>query len=88
MMEHLTILGAGLSGLSCAYHFPGESTLYEAKGTLGGTASSLFWQGFTFDYGPHVSFTKDSYVRSLFAKTVNEEYWTKTVSNSNYYEGQ
>lgn len=87
-MKQLTFLGAGLSGLSCAHHFPATSTIYEAKETFGGTASSMFWQGFTFDYGPHVSFTKDSYIRSLFAKTVNEEYWLKNVSNSNYYNGQ
>jgi protoporphyrinogen oxidase len=86
-MKHLTILGAGLSGLSCAYHFTGKSTVYEAKNSFGGTASSFSWQGFTFDYGPHLSFTKDEYVQGLFAKAVEGEYLTQAASNSNYSKG-
>lgn len=86
-MDKLTIIGAGLSGLSCAYHFPDQSTIYEAREAVGGTASSMSWQGFTFDHGPHISFTKDPYVRDLLAKAVNGEFLTKKVLNSNYYQG-
>jgi protoporphyrinogen oxidase len=87
-MDNLHILGGGLSGLSTAYHSEGTSTLYEQKNYVGGTAASMNWEGFTFDYGPHVSFTKDDYIQELFAKTVNNNFLTKKVSNSNYYQGQ
>ncbi len=42
-MDTLIILGAGLAGLSCAYHFQKTSLIYEAKNSLGGTASSMNW---------------------------------------------
>ena len=87
-MKNLYIIGAGLSGLSSAYHFPGKSIIYEQKEDVGGTASSMNWEGFTFDYGPHVSFTKDNYVQDLFAKTVNNQFFTKQVNNSNYCQGR
>ena len=88
IMKNLYIIGAGLSGLSSAYHFPGKSIIYEQKEDVGGTASSMNWEGFTFDYGPHVSFTKDNYVQDLFAKTVNNQFFTKQVNNSNYCQGR
>jgi protoporphyrinogen oxidase len=87
-MKELTILGAGLAGLSCAYHFPQKSLIYEAKDHLGGTASSMQWEGFTYDYGPHVSFTKDEYIKQLFSKSTNGEFFIKNVLNANYYQGQ
>ncbi|TVQ43444.1 MAG: hypothetical protein EA365_12455 [Gloeocapsa sp. DLM2.Bin57] len=86
-MDELTILVAGFSGLSCAYHFPGKTTIYEARDNVGGTAGSMEWEGFTFDYGPHISFTKDTYVQKLLAQGVKDEYVTKQVSNGNYYQG-
>jgi len=87
-LEHLYILGGGLSGLSTAHHSDGQSTIYEKKDSVGGTASSMTWRGFTFDYGPHVSFTNDKYVKELLAKSIDNEFWTKEVSNSNYYQGK
>ncbi|WP_107667860.1 NAD(P)/FAD-dependent oxidoreductase [Cyanothece sp. BG0011] len=86
-MEHLTILGAGFSGLSSAYHFSGKSTLYEKRDSFGGTASSMQWKDFVFDYGPHVSFTKDTYVKDLLAKAVDGEFFIKKALTGNYYQG-
>ena len=86
-MKKLIILGGGLSGLSCAYHFPWKSSVYEARETLGGTASSMEWNGFIYDYGPHVSFTNDEYIKKLFEDTVNGEFFTRKVLSSNYYKG-
>lgn len=86
-MSKLCILGAGLSGLSCAYHYSGKSVIYETKSNVGGTASSIVWNGFTFDHGPHVSFTNDEYVKNLFAETAKENFLTQKAYNSNYYKG-
>lgn len=86
-MNKLHILGGGLSGLSCAFHFKGESVIYESKSMLGGTASSIHWNGFTYDYGPHVSFTNDQYVKNLFANAIDNEYFTHKVLNANYFKG-
>lgn len=64
-LPKLTILGAGLAGLSLAYHYKGESEIFEQDSKLGGTASSEIYDNFVFDHGPHLSFTKDKYVISL-----------------------
>ncbi len=52
MVHETIILGAGLSGLSAAYHsgFP----IYEARDRAGGTADSIRKNGFVFDIGIHI----------------------------------
>ena len=69
LYPELTILGAGLSGLSLAYHYPGKSTIFEKLDKIGGTARTEEENGFYYDYGPHVSFTTDPYVISLFSQS-------------------
>jgi protoporphyrinogen oxidase len=44
--------------------------------------------GFTWDEGIHVSFTKHDYVRELFAESVNEELEEYPVRTVNYFQGQ
>ena len=56
-----TILGAGLSGLSVADHLNKQGIsfrLYESKSHGGGHIYSEKINGFIWDEGPHVSFTK------------------------------
>lgn len=84
MNRHLTIIGAGLSGLAAAYFWEGEAVVYEATGRVGGAALSLTRNGFTFDRGPHVSFTRDETVRELFARSVDGNFHTKQVACCNY----
>ena len=67
------ILGAGLSGLSAAFHsgFP----VYEANRRPGGTAGSIYKDGFVFDFGIHVLHSKDpqflEFIRKLNVKLVS-----------------
>lgn len=60
----MIILGAGLAGLSAAYHLPG-SEIYEKAERVGGHAKSVTRDGFTFDEGIHVLHTKNEYVLGL-----------------------
>ena len=83
------ILGAGLSGLSASYHLGHEKCLIIEKQLHAfGHLHSELREGFTWDQGPHVSFTKNEYVKDLFASSVGndgfEEYEVKTA---NYYRG-
>lgn len=83
-----TILGAGLSGISCSYHLGHENCLiYEKNNYLGGHIHSEFINGFTWDEGPHVSFTKNEYVKELFESNIEGEFFEYPVSTSNYYKG-
>lgn len=63
------ILGAGIAGLSAGYHLNlhGQAAvLYEKRDRWGGMCDSFCQDGFTFDHGAHLSFTKDEYVKKLF----------------------
>ena len=48
------ILGAGLTGLSTAYHLRENCLVVDAASEPGGTARTLTYKGFHFDYGCHV----------------------------------
>mgnify|MGYP005624876721 CR=1 FL=1 len=86
-IEYL-ILGSGLSGLSASYHLGHERCLIlEANDHPFGHVSSEIFNGFTWDIGPHVSFTKSQYIKDIFSESVNEKYYEKEVSVGNYFNG-
>lgn len=60
------ILGAGLTGLSAAYH--GGGVIYEKEKSIGGRCASIKVNGYAFDFGIHVLHTKDNYVLGLLTK--------------------
>ena len=68
------ILGAGIAGISLAYHLNEKGidySLFEARKTWGGLLDSFEpYPGYIFDRFIHLSFTNNQYVRSLFDKSV------------------
>jgi protoporphyrinogen oxidase len=58
-MHNKIILGAGPSGLAYQLFDKNKNILLEKNSHAGGHASSYFIDGFTFDYGPHILFSKD-----------------------------
>lgn len=64
--QMIHILGAGLAGLSAAYHLNGEHLILEKDREVGGLCKSVDISGYVFDYAPHILFTRDDYVRALF----------------------
>lgn len=87
----IAILGTGMAGLGAAHRLSLEgvpSTLYDANKYPGGhTATHAAGEGFVFDDGPHVSFTKDSRVRKLLAANVNGEFEEIAARINNYWRG-
>jgi protoporphyrinogen oxidase len=81
------ILGSGLAGLSASYHLNHECTIFEKKSHSGGHIYSQKINGFTWDEGPHISFTKYEYVKKLFEESVNGEFLEYPVYPTNYYKG-
>lgn len=55
--------------------------------TGGHTFSDRYENGFVFDEGPHISFTKNERIQELFASFVDDKYELLTASANNYYEG-
>ena len=87
-MEPIVILGAGLAGLSASYHLGHENcVLLEAKQSAFGHIRSTMHDGYTWDEGPHVSFTKHPYVRDLFAEGVDGAFEEFEAVIGNYYNG-
>ncbi len=62
MWTDTLIIGAGPTGLSAAYHCPGDSILVEKEGRVGGLCRSIYDRGFVFDYAGHIFFTNDPYI--------------------------
>jgi protoporphyrinogen oxidase len=86
--EAVTILGAGLTGISAAYHTGHDQCIsFEAKDYTGGHIFSHITDGYTWDEGPHVSFTKHNYVKELFAKSLDGNFLEFPVFPTNYYKG-
>ncbi len=89
-MNHVrfAILGAGISGLSTSFHLGHrDAVIFEATDHYGGHVFSEVVDGFTWDDGPHVSFTSNRYVKNLLADCVEGEFLTLNTRVSNYYHG-
>jgi len=87
-MTHISILGAGISGLSTSFHVGHDRCLiYEAKPHYGGHIFSFAREGFTWDDGPHVLFTDNEYVNQLLGDGVDGEYEERAPEVINYYKG-
>lgn len=82
------ILGAGLAGLSTSYHLGHERcVILEKQNKAFGHIQTDKIKGFTWDEGPHLSFTKYDYVKELFEKSVNGRFLEYEVETANYYDG-
>jgi len=66
------ILGAGLTGLSCAYHLQEDSIVYERNSEIGGLARSEEENGFIFDYAPHILYTVEPYASKFIQDLLKE----------------
>lgn len=89
-MPEIAILGAGMAGFGASYKFHKKelkSVLYEKQSYSGGHATSYEHGGFTFDDGPHISFTKDERFKRLLAESVGQEYEKIKVQANNYWKG-
>lgn len=68
----VVIIGAGLAGLSAAYHLKDKYKIYEKESKVGGVASSEEINGFIFDYGIHVLHTKNRYILNLLSNLLGK----------------
>ncbi len=56
------VVGAGASGLSLALLLDGDVVVYEASGRAAGHCAATVRDGWTFDRGPHIMFSRDQAV--------------------------
>ncbi len=65
------IIGAGLSGLSAAYHMGSGYKVLEREGEVGGLCRSVTTRDYTFDLAPHIFFSGSQYVNGLVNELLN-----------------
>lgn len=79
---------AGFGATSFLHDKNIRPTVYDKNAYHGGhTASFRDKNGFLFDLGPHISFTKDVRIQKLFARYVDEKYEAVQVKLNNYWRG-
>jgi len=90
-MDDIVILGTGMAGYGAAHHVSSAGfhpVIYDKNSYYGGhTASYRNEQGFIFDFGPHISFTKDVRIQDLFASYIDNEFESVQVKLNNYWNG-
>lgn len=87
----IAVLGSGMAGTGAAraLHQAGASFVcYDKNDYRGGhTASKRYDNGFVFDEGPHISFTKNERIKQLFADSVQGRYQEQKFALDNYWHG-
>jgi protoporphyrinogen oxidase len=91
MQDGYVILGSGMAGLGAASHLRAEgkaARVLDKKAYAGGHTTTHERQGFLFDEGPHVSFTKEEKIKKIFAEAVKNDYLSIDAYIDNYWQGQ
>jgi len=90
-VTNISILGTGMAGFGAAHaaHEAGlRPVVYDLHDHIGGhTASYEFPGGWTFDEGPHVSFTENRRIQDFLAANVEGKYETFATRVNNYWKG-
>lgn len=82
-----------MAGFGAAYRLQQQGIgtkplMFDKNAYFGGhTASFDSGDGFIFDDGPHISFTKDERIQDLFAENIDGEYETVEAVVNNYWQG-
>lgn len=88
-MAEVVILGAGLTGISTAYHLEQKNffdyQLFERDLTIGGLCGSVLQDGFTFDFTGHLLHINDAYFNTLIDTVVGKEHFNSIVRKSFIY---
>lgn len=88
MGERLVILGAGVSGLSVAYHLDRPALVYEAAPGPGGMCRTVKAGGYLLDMGVHTLFTSDPYVSALYDQLLKGRLNSQESIAQIYHDGR
>ncbi len=84
----IVILGAGLAGLSAAYHLHSKDyVLFDPNDAVGGVCNTFYQDGFTFDGVGHVMHFKQPYTLDLASKLLKGNLHKVRRKSSIYFDG-
>lgn len=86
--KHIGILGAGPSGLSMARFLKAECDILERGTAVGGHAGSFSREGYTFDYGPHILFSKNKAVLDYLVRSLGSNVMQCRRNNKISFKGR
>jgi protoporphyrinogen oxidase len=81
-------LGAGPSGLCLALFLKRGSEIVERSGNVGGHAASFTKEGYTFDYGPHIMFSRNKPVLDFMIRALGDNVMRCRRNNKISYKGR
>jgi protoporphyrinogen oxidase len=85
----IAIVGAGLTGLSAAFHLKNRSyRIFEQEDTPGGLCRSTEADGFTFDYTGHLLYIKNSYTHRMLKNILPGKFIKIIRKSAVYYKGK
>jgi len=82
------ILGGGLAGLTVAAHCKQDCEVLEASDRVGGHCKSTIEQGYTFDEGPHIIFSKKKKTLDYMLSLLGDNIVQGRRNNKIYYKGE
>ena len=82
------IIGAGPSGLTMALFLKESYQVLEKESHPGGHASSFQEQGFTFDYGPHIMFSKNKRILDFMIASLGNNVHQSKRNNKISFKGR
>jgi UDP-galactopyranose mutase len=88
MNHEVIILGAGLAGLSAAYHLGNQAEVFEKERYIGGHCRTKQIDGFYFDEGAHVFFGRDDCSRKFVLEPLNSQLIRQRAEIWNNYGGR
>jgi len=81
------ILGAGITGLSTAYHLKGDCAVYEKDDRAGGSCRTERAGEFLFDYAEHFIRADDAYVRETIEALLGSNLHSQPLNSAIFLAG-
>jgi protoporphyrinogen oxidase len=82
------IIGAGASGLSLALMLDGDVTIFERSERTGGHCHATIRDGWTFDRGPHIMFSRDKDVLDFMIASLGDNVHQSRRNNRVFVDGR
>lgn len=83
--HRVIIIGAGLAGLSAAYHLQSDYLLLESDSRVGGLCRTENYDGFLFDHSIHILYSSDPYATDLIQNVLLKGHFHVQLRDSYVY---
>ena len=80
------ILGGGITGITLQRYLQHDSEVLEAAGRPGGLCSTIFKDGFGYDIGGHILFSKNEQINQLVERLLGDNCGQARRANQIYFK--